>query len=92
MVKYSSLYDNTQTDHLIQWTVARMAGTNYTIQNYGLGSFDLGGSLDALVAAPASQKLEVCYIIMIIAFPLTSRHSLFTLPCCQIYRYPCTVH
>ena len=38
-VKYSLLYNNTQTDHLIQWNVVLLSNGNYTIKNSGHSSY-----------------------------------------------------
>ena len=40
MVKYSLLYDNTQTIHLIQRNVVLLNRGNYTIKNYGYSSYE----------------------------------------------------
>ena len=39
MVKYSLLYDNTQTDYLIQWNIVLLSNGNYTIKNEGYSSY-----------------------------------------------------
>ena len=40
MVKYSLLYDNTQTNHFIQRNIVLVSDGNYSIQNYGYRSYD----------------------------------------------------